>query len=45
MGHVLQRPGWSVAALSPTEISAHAWHRPVKGRGFLELEPADSGSA
>lgn len=40
MGHVLQRPGWSVAALSRTQIHAHHWHRPFKGRGFLELEPA-----
>jgi exodeoxyribonuclease III len=43
MAHVLQRPGWSVAALSRTEMTSHRWHRPVKGRGFLEVEPADSG--
>ena len=42
LGHVLQRPGWSVAALSREPVRAHAWHRPWKGRGFLELEPAAS---
>jgi exodeoxyribonuclease-3 len=43
LGHVLQRPGWSVAALAREEPAAHEWHRPTKGRGFLEIEPARSG--
>jgi exodeoxyribonuclease III len=40
LGFVVQQPGWSVATLSKVPLRAHAWHRPVKGRGFLEVEPA-----
>jgi len=39
-GHVLQQTGWSVAALSREAPASHAWHRPPRGRGFLEVEPA-----
>jgi endonuclease/exonuclease/phosphatase family metal-dependent hydrolase len=39
LSHVLQQPGWSVASLSKVPMRSHAWHRPVKGRGFLEVEP------
>ena len=38
--HVLRRPGWSVACLARERIQAHAWRRPVRGRGFLEVEPS-----
>lgn len=37
--HVLRRPGWSVAALLREEPHGHRWHRPPRGRGFLEVEP------
>lgn len=40
--HVLRRPGWSVAWLGHDEPRAHTWHRPLRGRGFLEVEPAGS---
>ena len=42
-GHVLQQPGWSVAALARDAPVAHEWHRPPRGRGFLEVEPAGAG--
>lgn len=37
--HVLRRPGWSVAWLGREAPRGHQWHRPVHGRGFLEVEP------
>ena len=39
-GHVLQQTGWSVAALAREPPVSHTWHRPPRGRGFLEVEPA-----
>jgi len=38
--HALRRPGWSVAGLFREEPAAHRWHRPSRGRGFLEVVPA-----
>ena len=38
--HVYRRPGWSVAALAREPLRGHAWHRPGRARGFLEVNPA-----
>jgi endonuclease/exonuclease/phosphatase family metal-dependent hydrolase len=40
LGHVYRRPGWSVAAITRESVRGHEWHRPGRGRGFLELVPA-----
>lgn len=44
IGHVFRRPGWSVACLARAAPERIAWHRPVRGRGFLEVEPAGLGA-
>lgn len=38
--HVLRRPGWSVAFLGRRSPRSHTWHRPVRSRGYLEVQPA-----
>ena len=43
LGHVVQQAGWSVACLSREALVPSAWHRPMRGRGFLEVEPAGGG--
>jgi exodeoxyribonuclease-3 len=40
MTHVYRRPGWGVAGLTREPVRGHAWHRPGRARGFLELVPA-----
>jgi len=40
--HVLRRPGWSVAWLGREAPRFHTWHRPIRSRGYLEVEPARS---
>ncbi|HET7726720.1 MAG TPA: endonuclease/exonuclease/phosphatase family protein [Candidatus Limnocylindrales bacterium] len=40
--HVLRRPGWSVAWLGRDAPRFHTWHRPIRSRGYLEVEPARS---
>jgi endonuclease/exonuclease/phosphatase family metal-dependent hydrolase len=40
--HVYRRPEWSVAALTREPVRGHAWHRPGRSRGFLEIDPAGS---
>ncbi len=39
--HIIQRPRWSVAALT-REAAGHAWHRPARARGWLEVTPSSS---
>jgi endonuclease/exonuclease/phosphatase family metal-dependent hydrolase len=38
--HVYRRPGWGVAGMTRVPARGHAWHRPGRARGFLELAPA-----
>lgn len=40
LGHVIRRPGFSVAALLREAPRGHEWHRPGRSRGFLDLHPA-----
>jgi exodeoxyribonuclease-3 len=38
--HVYRRPGWGIAGMTREPARGHAWHRPGRARGFLELVPA-----
>jgi endonuclease/exonuclease/phosphatase family metal-dependent hydrolase len=38
--HVYRRPGWGVAGMTREPARGHAWHRPGRARGFLEIAPA-----
>ena len=40
LAHVYRRPGWGVAGMTREPVRSHAWHRPGRARGFLELGPA-----
>ena len=40
LDHVYTRPPWGIAAITRLPVRTHAWHRPGRSRGFLELDPA-----
>jgi exodeoxyribonuclease-3 len=42
LAHVATAPGWAVAALCREAPDAVRWHRPLRERGFVELEPGPS---
>jgi exodeoxyribonuclease-3 len=40
LANVYRRREWGIAGMTRVPVRGHAWHRPGRSRGFLELEPA-----